>query len=632
MIRSKPYNDVKIVSILLSLILVIELTLFFFNHEFLLNFFGIVNDIFIMAILLFAVCFIPDPIAKKTVLTLVFGVMSAAFIADGIYTTHFSTFASAKSLSMLKNLSGDVDMGDARLTLTAWIIILEAAIGIFFIWFIPVSRDKRPKFLRTSVSFLLATVIALISLNVSVIASVENRRYDSKIDYYLSSSFLFDEFYKNITYATKFGYWNYRFRDLIYDGNKKVADLNPDEFFDSRRNDYESELSAVLDGYNVITVTCETFDTRVVDKTLMPNFTAVMEQSIIFDNYYVPTFFPGATVNTEFATLTGTYPISSFHRANTTAEQYKDYDFTGFALPAQLKNAGYETYYMHLGGEEFYSRKELMPNMGFDTLKFVEDLDYATQYYDYELADLLDYVDFSEKFYLDMLTFSMHKGRDDDYTSKKSPMYEDYKFVCENYKDVTKESKIYYTKARALDKFIGLLMQKLEDENVLDKTIVLFYPDHHFYSASVGGVYSDFEISKYSEEIFHHFLTMYLPSSAKEKILETLDGTSIKSGYETAVSVPYICASVDIAPTVLNLVTTGGDYRYFVGNDAFSGNNCVFLADYTVYDGTYFFNIDGSVTSTDNTKPSEEKLDYLKNELADCIDLILNSTAMMQNR
>ena len=632
MIKAKPYNDLKIASILVSLVLVMELTMFFFNHEFLLNFFGVINDIFIAAVLIFAVCFIRDTIAKKTVLTIVFVVMAVMYVADGIYSHHFLTLASIRSTFMLKSLSqGGVDMGKVQLTLAGAVIIFEAAIGVFFIWFIPVSRDKNHRFLQTSTSFLLATVITLASMNVSVVLSVKNKRYDSKIDYYMSNSFLYDEFYNNMTYATKFGYWNYRLRDIFYMGNKNVHDLDYEEFFDSHATCYESELTGLLEGYNVITVTCETLDTRIVDKTLMPNFTSIMERSLIFEDYYVPTFFPGATVNSEFATLTGTYPISSFYRTSTTAERYSQKDLSEFALPAQLKEAGYDTYYMHLGGNEFYSRKNLMPNMGFDTLKFIQDLDYEAQYYDYELADLLDYVDFSQKFYVDMLPFAMHKGRDKDYTSKDSPRYEDYKFVCENYPDVTKESKIYYTKARAFDQFVGCLWDRLEQENVADKTIILFYPDHYFYSASIGGVYSDLNIDVYSPEIYNLFMTMYLPDSIKQKVLETLDDASVKDGYETAVSVPYPCSSVDIAPTVLNLVTSSGNYKYFAGSDAFSGDNCVFLADYTVYDGNYFLNIDGSVVSKDDSKPSEDELDYLKSKLADRIDLILNSTAMMLN-
>ena len=634
--KVKTYNDLIIAAIIVGIVLIMELTLFFFNHLFVLNFFGIINDIFVTAMVFFAVCFIPNPTAKKIVFTVLLCLITIVFIIDAIFSAFFSGFASVSSLVTVGNFKESEDMGGVQMTLSAGIIILEAAIGIFLIWFIKTPYTPRPKFFLSSVSVLLATVLAVLSLNITVTQTVKNKVYDKKIDYYSSATFLYNNFYSSTKYASKFGYFNFRVRDMFYRGGNESLLNELNDFYGARENSYLSPLTGILDGYNVITVTCESFDTRIVDKKLMPAYTSVMEKSLVFDDYFVPTFFQGATVNTEFLTLTGMFPTSSKSWVTSLGDQYKNNDFSDYSLPGQLKKAGYKTYYAHLGKEGFYSRNKLMPNMGFDVVKFAGDLNYSPDYYDYELVDLLDYVDFSEKFYLDLLTFSMHKGNDGKYitSDKNSKNYENSEFVLENYPDVKKETRVYYAKAKAFDDFVARLMDRLERENVLDKTIVLFYPDHYVYLSN-GELYSDLGVDVNSKEIHRQLLTMYLPEAAREKVVTELEKTGVKTGvkdgYDTAVSVPLLCSSTDVTPTLLNLVTGGGEYRYFAGQDAFKGNNHVFFSDYTVYDGNYYYNLNGDVSADDGSAPTAENLEELRKKLEFSLEMSLNSSVILDS-
>ncbi len=465
---------------------------------------------------------------------------------------------------------------------------------------------------------------------------MKNKTYEKKTDYYSSATFLYNNFYSSVKYASKFGYFNFRVRDMFYRGGNEglINELN--EFYAARENSYESPLTGILDGFNIITVTCESLDTRIIDKKLTPAFTSVMEKSLVFDNYFVPTFFQGATVNTEFLTLTSLFPTSSKSWVTSLGDQYKNNDFSDYSLPGQLKKAGYATYYAHLGKSGFYSRNKLMPNMGFDTVRFADDLSYSPDYYDYELVDLLDDVNFSEKFYLDLLTFSMHKGNDGKYitSNKNSKNYENSQFVLENYPDVKKETQVYYAKAKAFDDFVARLMQKLEEKNVSDNTVVLFYPDHYVYLSN-GDLYSDLGVDTDSKEIHRQFLTMYLPDAAKEKILSYLSGsgveTKIKDGYDTAVSVPLLCSSADITPTLLNLVYGGGEYRYFAGQDAFKGDNHVFFSDYTVFDGNFYYDLSGNIISLNGASPTREQLAELEKRLESSLEMSLNSSVILDS-
>ncbi len=634
--KIRTYNDLIVAAILIGVVLAAELTLFFFNHLFILNFFGILNDIFVTAIAFFAVCLIPNPTAKKVIFTVLLCLISVVFITDAIFSSFFSGFASVSSLITVGNFRGAEDMGGIRMTLSAGVIILEAVIGIFFIWFIKIPCAPRANFFRIAVSVILSTALAVASLNASTLQTVKNKKYDKKIDYYSSATFLYDNFYSSVKYASKFGYFNFRARDMVYRGGNEELLNELNDFYAARANAYESPLTGVLDGFNVITVTCESLDTRIIDKKLMPAFTSVMEKSLMFENYFVPTFFQGATVNTEFLTLTSMFPTSSKSWVTSLGDQYKNNDFSDYSLPGQLKKAGYGTYYAHLGKSGFYSRNKLMPNMGFDSVKFADDLNYSPDYYDYELVDLLDGVDFSEKFYLDMLTFSMHKGNDGKYITndKDSKNYENSRFVLENYPDLKKETQVYYAKAKAFDDFVARLMKKLEDENVLDNTVVLFYPDHYVYLSN-GDLYSDLSVDTNSKEIHRQILTMYLPDKAKEKITTALEQsgveTKIKDGFSSAVSVPLLCSSADITPTLLNLVYGGGEYRYFAGQDAFKGDNHVFFSDYTVFDGNYYYDLSENVSSLDGSVPTPEKLEELKKRLEFSLEMSLNSSVILDS-
>lgn len=629
--KNKTYNDIIIASVLTFAALAMELTVFFFNGLFSLGFFGIANDILITAAVMFAICFIPRPLAKRIIFTFVFLIITLIFVTDAIFSGFFPGFASVTSLKTAGNLKGAVDMGGASMTNAAWVVISVSAAAIAAVWHIKIRRRDNKNFFRISLSVLLASVIAVSSAYASVIGSLKNKKFTDSPEYYSSASFLYDNFTNSFAYASKFGYFAFRTRDLFFRGRNFRTKEQLDEFYASRENTYSNELTGIADGYNVITVTCETFDTRAVSKNLMPSFTSVMENSLVFDNYFVPTFFQGTTVNSEFLTLTSILPTEAKPWVSSVGDRCNEHYFGDYSLPGQLKKKGYKTYYAHLGRDTFYSRDKLMPNLGFDVCKFVGDLPYEPRYFDKEIVDMLSGIDFTEKFYADILTFSMHVGNEKEYATadETNPNAANYKFVCENYPNVSEKTKIYYTKAKAFDDFVAALMKKLADENVLENTVILFYPDHYMYMDD-GSLYKDLGVNVRSKEIHRQFLTMYLPQSLRERIAANIEGAKIKDGFDSALSVPLLGSSADITPTVMNLVG-GGEYRYFVGQDIFKGGNYAFFNDFTVTDGTYFYNISGTVSSSDGSAPDDGKTAELKEKLCSYIEHSLNSAAIFKS-
>ncbi|HEY8419115.1 MAG TPA: sulfatase-like hydrolase/transferase [Clostridia bacterium] len=609
-----------------------------------MSFFGLVTDIIVNALLYFLINLIPKPKPKKIVYTVIFSLTLLALMADSTYFYKYKSFASLTSLMFVNNIFGQ--KYGINLPLTCYVIIPMLALGLFLIWYTKLPAiEKKHRFFRANLALALSALVICASINVptSIYNLEKAKAYkDYELEYIHSKSFLYNNLYSSLKFVEAFGYCNFRIRDaaslkvdLEYDDYEIL-----DNYFDSldyqkQSNDWTGKFSE----YNVITILCETFDTRFVDpdyigsqlvkdtdyyldktktlnaievghtlsQKLTPNLYKVFHEAITFTNYYVPTFFEGATINTEFMVNNGIYALNAKNFSSNLGDTFYQNSFDLFSLAAQFDKNGYQTFYFHNDSGDFYHREILTRNEGFKIRRWNEHLVEAgsptPKVYDTRLLEFFELGDVKAElsntpFYMQIDTYSMHLGNSLMYDRHEPQVISAFEKAGINYKKINPQIREYYLKIVEFDTFVGNLINKLNRMGILDKTLIVFFPDHYNYGLNPNVLEDYIGISAFDKEIHHNKLLI-------------LDGKTYNTPINDRQYIDTLCCSIDLTPTILNMVLgiENVEYKYYFGKDIFDeGPRIVAFSDITVFDGEMFLHADGSFLYVGDEPLTEEEL------------------------
>lgn len=492
-------------------------------------------------------------------------------VVDRVYYRYFFTLTTRSNAQGLMVFKGDTNLTKEYNIRLGWQDVVIITFGIFtLIWlFIQTNADYIASGERF-IGWLTFVGVLIIQLLLFACMRVLGHRKKNQLDDYQSARYLYKTMYDRAAYAESFGYYYYHLVDLF----RKTPQINKpnalkllEKRFDKHIEHLNNGETGKLKGSNVIHLTVESLDTRFINEHITPTLYKMMQSGYTFPNTYIPVFQQGATCNGEFMATTGLYAVNSNVHANNLCHKYRENQFP-FSLPAQLKNAGYQTYYFHSGHGWFYHRKTLMPNMGFDTVKFQEDLkaqghhDFCERF-DTQMIHFLEHYLTSEKpFYLQMLTYGMHGAYNQkDYQHQNEKINKVYDETLDA------ELRVYLQKLAELDDFVSNIIKHLEKANVADKTLFVIAPDHYPYMLEQKMYTKHIGIEADSHHIHRQTLIMHhVKLSAKQ--------------------FSKVGALVDVAPTVLNLVYPNGQFKYFDGEDlTMPGRGFAFLHDMSACDG-----------------------------------------------
>lgn len=501
---------------------------------------------------------------QKSYYILIIVVATVFVVGDSVYFDYFETISAGSSFEGLKWLrEGTTLEYSVKVPLVAY-LITPLLIGVIYLIVKNKEVDtfKFKHFGYLSLIFVIQTVLFL------VWGSYD---FDTRIDYYRSDAYLFESMYDRSRFSEKYGYYNYHILDFTRLRPKQDNDelfLEVDAFFENQEEHTTNEYSDIYNGYNVVAILGETLETRFIDPILTPNLYLMQSEGLAFDNFYTPVFQQGATCNSEFMSITGMSAITTNDWSNNICDAYSENTFT-YALPVQLKANGYNTYYFHSGHEWFYNRETIIPQYGFDTVAFQEDLfeeGYSdfTEKYDTDMLDFFDeYVDYSSPVYINLLTYSMHGAYDQEEYFKYSDRVE----AAHPDNGYDEEIVNYMEKLVEFDNMIGLIMDDLEANGELDNTLFVIYPDHFPYMMNTNTYLEYIGVEKGSHEIYRQELIIYATD---------MDGDVISNPGST----------IDIAPTILNMLDSSLNFKYFLGTDLFSDTeNFILFSDLTITDG-----------------------------------------------
>ncbi len=309
----------------------------------------------------------------------------------------------------------------------------------------------------------------------------------------------------------------------------------------------KNQYTGIAKGYNLITICAESFSPVVIDEKLTPTLYKLSNNGFVFKNYY--TSFANTTTNGEYAFCMGLMPNMS----RTKVESSFD-DSNGNYLPYCLGNIYREqgspakAYHNYFG--TFYDRVISHANMGYDFKAIDAGLNMQVQWPSSDLemmkVSMPEYIDNEKPFHAYYMTFSGHYQYDwENAMSKKNQAaVADLPY--------SEPVKAYIACNLELEYALSALMDGLEKAGQADRTVIVLTGDHYPYglTAEQYNELAGKEIEPTFEKFRNSFIC-YVP------------------GMEP-VEVEEYCSTIDILPTLLNLMGIEYDSRLLAGKDVFS--------------------------------------------------------------
>lgn len=529
--------------------------------------------------------------------------LSAICIINAIYYKNYFSFASVSLLGTLGQLGGYTD--------AVFENILEAK-DLLYLWqlfVLPVMHfglkrkkyyDKVEKKELPKIRFLNTIIVSLITLGffISMLTSVDISRLKKQ--------------WNRESVVMEFGIYTYQINDLFTALKTKLNGMFGYDEAAKRFRDYyakneyvqiENEYSNIFKGKNVIVIHAESIQNFLISDDfknhesasfngieVTPNLNRLSKEGIYFSNFYAQES-AGTSSDTEFTFNTSLMPAIN----GTVFMNYFNREYV--TIPKLMKEQGYYTFSMHGNKGSAWNRNNVHPNLGYDhfynyTSAYEIDeeigLGLSDKSFFSQSVDIIKEIDSEhQNWYGVLIMLTNHTPFSDiqNYEEESGNVYEvDYKYeVVGEDGEITYESAPYLTDTKLgnyiksvhyADEAIGELITKLDEEGLLDNTVIVIYGDHD---------------SKLKKSEFNRY---YNYDYENDKIKSKDDPDYIKVDeyfYEINRSVPFIIWSKDLADgslshlkqeneTVMGMIdcmpTLGNMFgfvnKYALGHDMFS--------------------------------------------------------------
>lgn len=359
---------------------------------------------------------------------------------------------------------------------------------------------------------------------------------------------------------------NIDFGKLISDEKNEVI-KGMDIYFQSVQPTEKNDYTGKYKGYNLILITAEGFSPYAVREDVTPTLYKMVHEGYYFTNFYNP-IWGVSTSDGEYVACTSLIPkggVWSFYKSGSISMP--------FVMGNQLKNLSYKTTAYHDHTYNYYRRDVSHPNMGYEYKALGKGLDLKKTWpeSDIEMMEktIPEYIN-SQPFHTYYMTVSGHM----QYTFAGNSMSTKNKQYVQNL-PYSEPGKAYIACQIELDRALQYLLDQLEKAGIADKTLIALSPDHYPYGLE----------DKYIDELAGHTV---------EKNFELYKSTFIlyTKGMEPKV-IDKPCSSLDILPTLSNILGIQYDSRLLMGRDIFSNSeplvifqNKSFITDKGRYNST----------------------------------------------
>ncbi|OPX42683.1 lipoteichoic acid synthase 2 [Ruminiclostridium hungatei] len=316
------------------------------------------------------------------------------------------------------------------------------------------------------------------------------------------------------------------------------------KYFKSVEPTNKNEYTGRYKGKNLILITAEGFSPYAVNKELTPTLYRMSQEGFQFTNFYTP-IWGVSTSDGEYVACNSLVPKSGVWSFYVSGRNYMP-----FCLGNQLKKLDYATHAYHDHSYTYYHRDVSHPNMGYDFKAVGHGLDVKKTWpeSDVEMIEKTtgEYID-SVPFHTYYMTVSGHLQYNfggNAMASKNKELVKDLAY--------SNHVKAYLACQIELDRAIGELISRLESAGVAEDTLIAISPDHYPYGLTVEEIG---ELAGHKiEENFELYKGIFL----------------LWSKGMTPVKIDKPCASMDILPTLSNLMGIEYDSRLLMGRDIMS--------------------------------------------------------------
>ncbi len=369
---------------------------------------------------------------------------------------------------------------------------------------------------------------------------------------------------------------NINFDTLRANGDKNIDKLANimQNMTPSKKNEY----TGMMEGYNLVYITAEAFSPYAVSEELTPTLYKMINSGVVVRDYYVP-LWDTSTSDGEYVNLMGQIPDSLHSFRRTLNNNYP------YALPKYFEAEGVKSYAYHNNSLSYYNRHKTHPKLGYDFKAALRGKASKEEYgdkifkmknpdiwpsSDYEMmvATVPEWID-DERFYAYYMSLSGHCNYNwtgNQMCAKNRDLVKDL--------DYSEQMKAYIACNYELERAVTYLVEQLELAGKLDTTLIVISADHHPYG--MKNVKSEMEAFNGTEmtdlDVQRNCLVMW--NSQMEPVY-----------------VEKTCSSIDILPTIMNLLGFEYDSRLFAGRDILSDSpsmvvfsNRSFITDTVIYD------------------------------------------------
>lgn len=365
--------------------------------------------------------------------------------------------------------------------------------------------------------------------------------------------------------------------------------LEMHKYFKNAHSTKKNEYTGIYEGYNLILITAEGFSPYAIHQEATPTLYKMLHQGYNFTNFYTP-IWGVSTSDGEYVANTGLIPKSGVWSFTESSNNSMP-----FAMGNQLQRLGYKTVAYHNHTYDYYNRDLSHPNMGYDYKGVGNGLNVTKVWpaSDLEMMEnsMDEYID-SQPFHAYYMTVSGHL----EYTFMGNSMATKNKDVVKDL-PYSERLKAYIATQVELDRAMEYLLQRLEEAGVAEKTLIAISADHYPYGLEkseideIAGhtVESNFELYK------NNFL-LYVPGMEAE----TIDKPA---------------SSLDIIPTISNLLGIEYDSRLLMGRDIFSDSDplVIFLNKSFITDKGFYNAKEGKFLANPGSEVDDEYINKMIN-------------------
>ena len=508
-------------------------------------------------------------IASKIFYSVYFGIFFLTFFVHCVYFPYTGFFFNFNLVLLAGEGSAyllDTVLNTSPLILLCCLAIL--VLGIFIIAkFIKGQKGSLRNLLIVLIAFFVLHIITPVFMGAPS-SALEWDTWRNPRDVYEN----FNDANKNIKIC---GLYEYTVRDFCktFFAPKDAEDPNElaflEEIYATATPHSPNDYTGIFEGKNLIILQLEGIDSWLFNSEDMPNLYGMLDNSLVFDNHYSFYNGGGSTFNSELAVNTGFItPISYTKNAYTFSTNL----YEG-SLPKLMKNKGYDVNVFHMNSGEYYSREINYLNWGYDAYySLMDDGSYKDASNELDRELILNEFFYDKMFKQDktcvnyIITYTPHTPfslESDMGQLLAKDVYGD------KYPELSEEecARLF---AAETDYMVGLLLKALEDNNLIDNTVIVAFADHYLYTLNDKTI-----LDKYKET---------------DNNLINLTPFFIWSNDLSPVTFDKVNSQIDILPTVLNLFGIEYTEEHYIGNDIIDDNysGYAFFCDYSWYDGNIY--------------------------------------------